>query len=108
MPKKPLTHVTRLHPEQAEQIQSVQAFRDAARMLQSRVSKGSYGDADVEAFWRLAQDANLTLRIANSEIAERAGLGLNFFSTVVPNQRRPKISNFLRSLDTFIEIADER
>lgn len=50
----------------------------------------------------------MTLRISNSEIAERAGFGLNFFTTVVRDQRRPKLSNFLRSLDVFIGIANER
>lgn len=108
MAAKKLSHQTRFHPSQSEQIAKVRLFREEAPDLRSRVATGYYDIQEAMQFWNMASRAGPPLHIANSEPAERAGLGLNFFTTVVRDRRRPKISNFLRALTTIIEIADER
>jgi hypothetical protein len=56
----------------------------------------------------MAEVASSTLHIANPELAERAGLGANFFTTIVRDKRNPKFQNFFRALTVLIEVADER
>ena len=84
------------------------AFRKELAALRSVVSQGSYNTDDAGRFWRLAERANLVLHISNSELAERVGLGANFFATVVRDKRRPKLENFLRALTAMMDVANER
>jgi hypothetical protein len=105
---KTLTHATRLQRDQTGEIAGVQQLRREATDLRSRISQGSYGNEEARRLWRLAKSANLVLHIANSELAERAALGSNFFTTLVRDERRPKLPNFLRALTVMIEVADER
>ena len=76
--------------------------------LRSRVSKGVYDDNDLEEFWVLVDSAGLNLRASNPELSERSGLGSRFFSSVVKDRRRPKLSNMQKALTGIIEIANER
>jgi len=86
----------------------IQRLRRAAADLRSKVSQGSYGDAELQSFWELTQSAGLILRISNPELGARAGLGDDFFMSVSRDQRRPKLANFLKALSAIIEVADER
>jgi hypothetical protein len=107
MGKRP-THVTSLRVDQAKQIALVRALRAEVADLRSKVSVGSYGDDEVKRLWKLAETASLDLHIANPELAERAGLGANFFTTIVRDKRRPKLQNFLRALNVLFDVANER
>jgi hypothetical protein len=108
MEGKKLTHATRLRRDQTIEIAAVQRLREDAIDLRARVSQGSYGAEEASRLWKLAESANLVLHIANPELAERAGLGSNFFTTLVRDKRRPKLQNFLRALTVMLEVADER
>jgi hypothetical protein len=99
---------TRLHPHQLHLVAKAKALRSEANALRSQVSAGSYGDPERERFYKLAQNAGLILRISNPELAERAGLGSTFFSTLIRDRRYPKLANFLRALTAIIDVADER
>lgn len=56
----------------------------------------------------LQNNARLILRASNPELAQRAGLGDSFFSTVIRDKRNPKLESFLRALTAMIDLADER
>ena len=99
---------TRLHPDQLHLVAKVKNLRSEANALRSQVSAGSYGDPERERFYKLANSAGITLRISNPELAQRAGLGDSFFSTLVRDRRYPKLENFLRALTAMIDVADER
>lgn len=99
---------TRLHPHQLHLVAKVKALRSEANALRSQVSAGSYSDPERERFYKIAQNAGLVLRISNPELAERAGLGSAFFSTLIRDRRYPKLANFLRALTAIIDVADER
>jgi hypothetical protein len=105
---KRLTHATRLRRDQTKEIAAVQKLRAEAIDLRARVSHGSYGAEETKRLWSLAGSANTVLHIANSELAERVGLGSNFFTTLVRDKRTPKLQNFLRALTVMLEVADER
>jgi hypothetical protein len=79
-----------------------------ARTLQSFAAHGSYGKEELQRFWRLASTAGYVLATSNPQLGLRAGLGEDFFSSVVREQRRPKLANFLRALSVIVEVADER
>src|SRR5258708_4002056 len=83
----------RLRLDQTAEIEKVKQFLKAAEALRSRVSHGSYGDEDLVQFWRLAENAGVTLTMSNTELAERAGLGNGYFLSVVRDRRRPKLVN---------------
>jgi hypothetical protein len=100
--------VTRFHRNQTREVAAVRRLRKEATDLRSRISHGSYELGEAERFWRLAENASSVLDIANSELAERAGLGDSFFTTLVRDRRRPKLANFLRALTALIDVADER
>jgi hypothetical protein len=102
------SHRTRLRPDQRAEIDKVRQIRGTAADLRSRVSEGSYGDEELEQFWLLAETAGDILSASNPEVAERAGLGDNFFLSVARDRRRPKLANFLKALTAVIEVADER
>lgn len=103
-----LVFPTRLHPGQLHLIAKVKKFRSEANELRTQVSAGSYGDAELGRFYRLANNARLILRASNPELAQRAGLGDSFFSTVIRDKRNPKLESFLRALTAMIDLADER
>jgi hypothetical protein len=98
----------RLRPDQKIEVSRAKELRGAAIELRSRISHGSYGDEELDQFWEMAGNVGLYLSISNPEIAERAGLGANFFSSVVRDRRRPKLANFLKALTAMIDVADER
>lgn len=98
----------RLHPNQLHLIAKVRRLRSEANALRSQVSAGSYEDSERERFYKLALNAGTTLRISDPELAQRAGLGDSFFSTLVRDRRYPKLQNFLRALTAMIDVADER
>lgn len=98
----------RLRPDQTIEISRAKELRQAASDLRSSVSHGSYGDKELKRFWEMAENVGLRLSISNPEIAERAGLGASFFSSVVRDRRRPKLTNFLKALSAIIDVADER
>jgi transcriptional regulator with XRE-family HTH domain len=102
------SQATRIHRDQKQEIEEVRAIRRDASDLRRSVSQGSYGDPELRRFHQLAEVAGLALDISNPELAERAGLGSSFFSTVARDKRRPKLANFLRALTAMIEVADER
>jgi hypothetical protein len=102
------THSTGLRPDQTSEIARVRELRKEATDLRARISAGFYNDQDVRRLWKIAEVASSTLHIANPELAERAGLGANFFTTLVRDKRRPKFQNFLRALTVLIEVANER
>jgi hypothetical protein len=89
-------------------IAKVRRLQSEADALRSLVSAGSYGDPERLRLYKLANSAGTTLRISNAELAQRAGLGDTFFSTLVRDRRSPKLENFLRALTAIIEVADER
>ncbi len=86
----------------------IRQLRTVAADLRSKVSHGSYGDSELQLFWRLTQSAGLTLKLSNPELSARAGLGHGFFMSVSRDRRSPKLVNFLKALTTIIEVADER
>lgn len=98
----------RLHPTQLHLIAKVKKLRSEASELRTQVSAGSYGDAERERFYKLANSASMILNISNPELAQRADLGDAFFSTLIRDRRYPKLENFLRALTAMIEVADER
>ena len=102
------SRVMRLRSDQKVEIENVRAFRKTAFELRSQISQGSYDDEELRTFWALAERANLILRASNTELAERAGLGDQFFSSVARDRRRPKLTNFLKALTAMIDVADER
>jgi hypothetical protein len=89
-------------------LTDVRRFRDAAQQLRDRVSHGSYDDDELRQFWELCALAEAILQMTGAELAERANFGETFFLTVVRDRRRPKLTNFLRALTTFVEAADQR
>jgi hypothetical protein len=97
----------RLHPEQLHIAAKVKALRSDATDLRTHVSAGAYGETERERFYQLAQIAGVILHVSNPELAERAGLGDTFFSTLVRDRRYPKLESFLRALTAMIEVADE-
>lgn len=105
-PQSPLP--LRLHPTQLHGVAKVKALRLEATDLKTQVSAGTYGDTELERFYQLAKNAKVTLQVSNPELAQRAGLGDNFFSALIRDRRYPKLENCLRALTTIIEVADER
>jgi hypothetical protein len=100
--------ILRLRPDQRSEAREASIIREDARALRSRVSHGSYGDDELGQFWGLCERAGLALWASSSELGDRAGLGSDFFSSVVRDRRRPKLTNFLKALTAIVEIADER
>src|SRR4051812_6196995 len=107
MGKRP-TQVTRLQADQVKEIARVRALREEVDDLRRRISVGSYNDDELKRFWKLAETVDLDLFLSNSELAERAGLGSSFFSTMVRNKRRPRLQNFLLALNVLFDVANER
>jgi len=103
-----IQHAQRLRPEQKDEIEQAQRFRDAAANLRVQVSQGSYGDSELQQFWKLAGAAGVVLRVSNPELGNRAGLGDKFFLSVVRERRRPKLTSFLKALTAIVEVANER
>jgi hypothetical protein len=97
----------RLRPEQKPEIRRVMQLRTAATKLRLRVSEGQYGDEELQRFWKIVEDAGAVLQFSNPQLGMRAGLGESFFSSVVRDRRRPKLSNFLKALTAIINAADE-
>jgi NADH/NAD ratio-sensing transcriptional regulator Rex len=95
-------------PAEQPDLLSAKDLRLAATMLRQRASGGSYDDPELIRFYQLVESAPKVLRISSSELAERAGLGAKFFSTVWREKRRPKLVNFLRALTAIIEGANEQ
>lgn len=101
--------VLRLRADQSDQIARVREFRREAESLRTTISsRGRYGSEEANRFWALARNASFTLTISNPELAERAGLGSGFFTSVARDKRKPKLENFIRALATVIEVANER
>jgi hypothetical protein len=98
----------RLHPGQLHMVAKVKAFREEAIDLRTKVSAGTYGDTERDRFYQLVNSVKVILHASNTELAERAGLGDSFFSTLLRDRRYPKLANFLRALTAMIEVADER
>src|SRR5216684_4269081 len=98
----------RLRLDQKDETARVRQLREAAKNLRSIVSQGSYSDEELRRFWALAENAGLILMASNSELAARAGVGGDFFLSVVRQRRRPKLPNFLKALTAIIDVADER
>src|ERR1700704_6487325 len=90
-PPQPL----RLHPDQLHGVAKVKALRSEARDLRTQVSAGAHGDAERERLYQLAKNAGGTLQVSKHELAQRAGLGDNFFLTLIRDRRYPKLENFL-------------
>ena len=86
----------------------IRQLRMAAADLRSKASQGSYGDLQLQLFWKITESAGPTLKISNPELSMRAGLGEGFFLSVSRDRRRPKLVNFLKALTTIVEVADER
>ena len=99
---------TRFVDARSAQARAALSLRDRARVLRSEVSAGHYLDQHLAEFWSIVEVANITLMESNSELAERAGLGANYFVTVTRERRRPKFANMLRALSAVIEAADDR
>jgi transcriptional regulator with XRE-family HTH domain len=99
---------SRLETNHDIQIDTVRDLRSAANQLRSSVAVGSYQNEELKRFWGIVQSAGSSLRISNPDLAERAGLGNKYFSTVVRDARRPKLENLLRALTAIIDVADER
>jgi hypothetical protein len=59
-------------------------------------------------FWGVIASAGIILRASNPELGSRVGLSGSFFSSVTRERRRPKLTSFLRALESVIEVADER
>ncbi len=97
----------RLRPDQKRQISAVRKLRSAAANLRTRVSGGTYSDADLDEFWTIIDSAGMTLGASNVQLGERAGVGGGFFTTVVRDRRRPKLTNFLRALSVVVTVGDE-
>jgi hypothetical protein len=98
----------RLHPGQLHLVAKVKAFREEATDLRTKVSAGTYGDTERDRFYQLVDSLKVILHASKTELAERAGLGDSFFSTLLRDKRYPKLANFLRALTAMIEVADER
>lgn len=105
MPRSPLTPI---HFEQLHIVRKTKELRARTTELSSRIAKGHYTDADLEELYVLADTAPAILNITRQELAEFAGLGHNFFPTLLRDRRRPKLENFLRALVTITELASER
>ncbi len=91
-----------------DKIVAIGQLRERAINLRRDVSEGSYGFDELTRFYRLVEIAESTLKMANSTLSERAGLGSGFFATVARNGRSPKLQNFLRALTSIIEVSNER
>jgi hypothetical protein len=89
-------------------VDEIRQLRMAADNLRSKVSQGSYGDEQLQLFWKFTQSAGPILKISNSDLSIRAGLGDGFFMSVSRDHRRPKLVNFLKAMTTIVEVADER
>jgi hypothetical protein len=100
--------IARLRPDQAKQIEIIRDFRDRAQALRTGASHGMYSDVEIEHFLRLCDTASISLYVSNHELAERAGLGDAYFSSISRDRRRPKLTNLLKALTVFVEVADER
>jgi hypothetical protein len=100
--------IARLGRDQTQQIEITKAFRESARALRNVASQGTYGDVETEEFWRLCNTASISLYVSNHELAQRAGLGDAYFSSMSRDLRRPKLTNLLKALTAFVEVADER
>ncbi len=103
----PKYYTLRLQPDQQAEVDAAISIRAEALALRSKASRGAYGPDDLERFWRLIEETQAGLTASNSELAERAGLGKDFFSTVARNQRRPKLPNFLRAVTAIVDTATE-
>ncbi|WP_143278606.1 hypothetical protein [Bradyrhizobium sp. Y36] len=108
MARSETEYLMRLRPDQLQPVAQAKKLRAEVIKLRAKVSEGSYGDAELRRFWRLAETAGLILFVSNTELSERAGVGANFFSTVARDKRRPKLHNFLRALTVLLEVANER
>lgn len=102
-----ISPVARLLSEQADEIAEVRRLRSAAVDLRTRVSQGRYGDEELRDFWGLINSAGMTMWVSNPELGKRAGLGENYFASVVRDRRRPKLANFLKATTAIVEVADE-
>ena len=100
--------ISRLSPDQTKEIELIKDFRSRAAALRNAASRGTYDDAHIRQFWQLCESAGLILYASNSELAQRAGLGDGYFSSIPREQRRPKLTNLMKALSVFIEVADER
>lgn len=98
----------RLHSSQLHKIAKAKALRLNAQDLRILVSAGTYGEIERERFYKLVKASGAVLDISYPELARRAGLGENFFPTLVRDRRYPKLANFLRALTAIIDVADER
>lgn len=101
-------YAVRWRPEQKSEITQTRRLLSEATALRAKVSQGAYGDADLVAFWRLISSAGPTLRASSTELADAAGVGPQYFSSVARDNRRPKFANFLKALTAIIEISRER
>jgi hypothetical protein len=98
----------RFRPHQAEEIRKARELRRTATELRARVSRGTYDDGDLAVFWGIVAGAGIILKASNPQLGARVGLGESFFSSVARERRRPKLTSFLRALESIIETADER
>lgn len=101
-------HLTRLRNDQTDQIARVTELRREAESIKAIVSRGYYGPNEAKRFWAIAKNASFILDIANPELAQRAGLGSGFFTTVVRDKRNPKLQNFLAALGVIVELSNDR
>jgi len=98
----------RLRQDQPQEIEIASSIRENAISLREKVSTGSYGDEELKKFWSIIERTQSGLMVSNPQLAERAGLGSQFFSSVARERRRPKLSNFLKALTAIIDVATER
>lgn len=85
----------RLRGDEVDQIARVKELRREAESLRQAISsKGWYRQDEAERFWALARNASLILKMSNPELADRAGLGSGFFTSVAREKRKPKLENF--------------
>lgn len=97
-----------LHPINARAIDATRKLRDAAIDLKDRAASGGYENPDVAAFWKLVENAPSILFIRPDELSKRAGLGANYFASMVKEKRYPKLHNFLKAISAVIAVADNR
>jgi hypothetical protein len=102
-----LDYVIRLRPDQANEIEKAKQVRAAASELRDLVSIGQYGEVELRRFWQIVEAAQRNLMASSTQLAHRAGLGRQFFSSVARDRRSPKLPNFLKALTAIIDVADE-
>lgn len=98
----------KIRPDQTEHVRAAKEIRARSQKLRDRVAKGSYDNADLNEFWKLASDSPFILRVSNTELSEQAGLGGTFFSTVARDGRKPKLANMLKALEAITATANDR